>query len=68
MKNETTLTPEIMIEELMYFILHNQMDGKLDPDHPFMDLYVNLQKCLDKLNNDKYDLYVSVNADETKTQ
>lgn len=57
-----------MIEELMYFILHNEMNGKLDPDHPFMDLYVNLQKLLDKVNNDKYDLYVSVNADETKTQ
>jgi len=57
-----------MIEELMYFILNNEMQGKLDPDHPFMDLYVNLQKCLDKLNNDKYDLYVSVSADETKTQ
>ncbi len=66
MKNETTLTPELMIEELMYFILNNEMNGKLDPDHPFMDLYVNLQKCLDKLNNDKYDLYVSVKNDETK--
>lgn len=66
MKNETTLTPETMIEELMYFILNNEMDGKLDPDHPFMDLYVNLQKCLDKLNNDKYDLYVSVKNDEVK--
>lgn len=55
-----------MIEELMYFILNNEMNGTLDPDHPFMDLYVNLQKCLDKLNNDKYDLYVSVQNDEVK--
>jgi hypothetical protein len=68
MTRETVLEPTIMIEELMYFILNNEMQGKLDPDHPFMDLYVNLQKCLDKLNNDKYDLYVSVSADETKTQ
>ena len=49
-----------MIEELMYFILHNQMNGKLDPDHPFMDLYVNLQKLLDKLDRDRRDMYVSV--------
>ena len=64
--SETTLQPTVMIEELMYFILHNEMNGTLDPDHPFMDLYVNLQKCLDKLNNDKYDLYVSVQNDEVK--
>jgi hypothetical protein len=55
-----------MIEELMYFILHNEMNGKLDPDHPFMDLYVNLQKLLDKLNNERHDLYVSVKNDEVK--
>ena len=65
---ETTLTPEIMIEELMYFIFHNEMNGELNPDHPFMTLYVELQKLLDKLNNERHDLYVSVNADETKTK
>ena len=63
---EITLEPTIMIEELMYFILNNEMNGKLDPDHPFMDLYVNLQKLLDKLNNERHDLYVSVKNDEVK--
>ena len=57
-----------MIEELMYFILHNEMDGELNPDHPFMTLYVELQKLLDRQNQKRYDLYVSVNADETKTK
>ena len=55
-----------MIEELMFYIMQNEMDGKLDPDHPMMELYINLQKLLDKLNNERHDLYVSVNADETK--
>ena len=63
---ETILTPEIMIEELMFFILHNEMNGELNPDHPFMDLYVELQKLLDRQNQKRYDLYVSVSADETK--
>lgn len=63
---EITLEPTIMIEELMYFILNNEMNGKLDPDHPFMDLYVNLQKLVDKLNNERHDLYVSVVNDEVK--
>lgn len=62
---ETILTPEIMIEELMFFILHNEMNGELNPDHPFIDLYVNLQKLLDKLNNERHDLYVSVKNDES---
>jgi len=57
-----------MIEELMYFILHNEMSGELNPDHPFMTLYVELQKLLDKLNNERHDLYVSVTADATKTK
>ena len=65
---ETILTPEIMIEELMFFILHNEMDGELNPDHPFMTLYVELQKLLDRQNQKRYDLYVSVTADETKTK
>jgi len=63
-----TREPTVMIEELMYFILHNEMSGELNPDHPFMTLYVELQKLLDKLNNERHDLYVSVNADETKTK
>ena len=58
--------PREMIEELMFYIMQNEMDGKLDPDHPMMELYINLQKLLDKLNNERHDLYVSVNADETK--
>lgn len=63
---ELTLEPTVMIEELMYFILQNEMDGELNPDHPFMDLYVELQKLLDRQNQKRYDLYVSVKNDETK--
>lgn len=64
---KTNLTPEIMIEELMFYIHQNEMGGDcIDPDNRFFPLYLELQKLLDKLNNDKYDLYVSVNADETK--
>ena len=61
---EITLEPTVMIEELMYFILHNEMSGELNPDHPFMDLYVELQKLLDRQNQKRYDLYVSVDRDE----
>jgi len=65
---ETTLTPEIMIEELMYWIHQNEMGGDfIDPDNRFFPLYLELQKLLDKVNNDRHDLYVSVTADETKT-
>jgi len=65
---ETILEPEIMIEELMYYIHQNEMGGDcIDPDNRFFPLYLELQKLLDKLNNDKYDLYMSVAADETKT-
>jgi hypothetical protein len=63
---ETTLTPELMIEELQFHILHNEMNGELDPDNRFFPLHLQLQHLLDKLNNDRHDLYVSVNADETK--
>ena len=63
---ELTMYPREMIEELMFYIMQNEMNGKLDPDHPFMDLYVSLQKLLDKLNNERHDLYVSVNGDEVK--
>lgn len=61
--------PTVMIEELMFYIHQNEMGGDcIDPNNRFFPLYLELQKLLDKLNNDKYDLYVSVNADETKTQ
>ena len=63
---EIHLYPTEMIEELMFYIMQNEMDGKLDPDHPFMDLYVELQKLLDKLHNDRRDMYVSVINDEVK--
>lgn len=63
---EIHLYPTEMIEELMYFIMQNEMNGKLDPDHPFMDLYVELQKLLDKLHADRRDMYVSVFNDEVK--
>ena len=62
---ETILEPTLMIEELMYFILHNEMSGELNPDHPFMTLYVELQKLLDRQNQKRYDLYVSVKNDES---
>lgn len=55
-----------MIEELMFYIMQNEMEGKLDPDHPMMELYINLQHLLDKLDRDRRDMYVSVINDETK--
>lgn len=64
---ETILEPTIMIEELMYHIHQNEMGGDfIDPDNRFFPLYLELQKLLDKLNNDRHDLYVSVENDETK--
>lgn len=66
---ETTLTPELMIEELMFYIHQNEMGGDaIDPDNRFFPLYIELQKLLDHEQQKKYDLYVSVSADETKTQ
>ena len=56
----TTMYPREMIEELMFYIMQNEMDGKLDPDHPMMELYINLQHLLDKLDRDRRDMYVSV--------
>ena len=64
--SEIHLYPTEMIEELMFYIMQNEMNGKLDPDHPFMDLYVELQKLLDKLHNERRDMYVSVINDEVK--
>jgi hypothetical protein len=64
---ETVLEPTIMIEELMFYIHQNEMGGDcIDPDNRFFPLYLELQKLLDKLNNERHDLYVSVSADETK--
>jgi len=63
---EFNLYPTEMIEELMFYIMQNEMNGKLDPDHRFMDLYVELQKLLDKLHADRRDMYVSVINDEVK--
>jgi len=47
---ELLLQPSDMIEELMYHILWNEFDGKLDPDHKYFTLYVELQKLLDQEN------------------
>ena len=67
MSREITLEPSVMIEELMYWIHQNEMGGDcIDPDNRFFPLYLELQKLLDKLNNERHDLYVSVTADETK--
>jgi hypothetical protein len=64
---EITLEPSVMIEELMYWIHQNEMGGDfIDPDNRFFPLYLELQKLLDKVNNDRHDLYVSVKNDETK--
>ena len=66
--NETTLEPTVMIEELMFYIHQNEMGGDfIDPDNRFFPLYIELQKLLDKLNNERHDLYVSVKNDEVKT-
>ena len=48
MNRETLLQPSDMIEELMYHILWNEFDGKLDPDHKYFTLYVELQRLLDE--------------------
>ena len=61
------LTPKHMIEELMFYIHQEEMGGDfIDPDNRFFPLYLELQKLLDKVNNDRHDLYVSVKNDETK--
>ena len=64
---EITLEPTVMIEELMYYIHQNEMGGDcIDSSNRFFPLYLELQKLLDHEQQKKYDLYVSVNADETK--
>ena len=63
---ETILAPEIMIEELMYWIHQNEMSGDaIDPANRWLPLYLELQKLKDKLDNDRYDTYVSVKNDES---
>ena len=65
---EPTTEPTVMIDELLYWIHQNEMGGDcIDPDHRFFPLYLELLKLKDKIDNDKHDLYVSVSADETKT-
>ena len=60
------LQPSDMIEELMYYIHQNEMGGEcLDPDNRFFPLYLELQKLLDKLNNNDDKPYVSVKNDES---
>jgi hypothetical protein len=67
MSREITLEASVMIEELMFYIHQNEMGGDcIDPSNRFFPLYLELQKLLDHEQQKKYDLYVSVNADETK--
>ena len=68
MSREITLEPTVMIEELMFWIHQNEMGGDfIDPDNRFFPLYLELQKLLDKVNNDRHDLYVSVKNDEVRS-
>jgi hypothetical protein len=46
MTKELLLQPADMIEELMYHILWNEFDGKLDPDNKWFPLYISLQELL----------------------
>ena len=65
---ETVLEPTVMIEELMWWIHQNEMGGDfIDPDNKFFPLYIELQKLKDKLDNDRYDTYVSVKNDEVRS-
>ena len=41
------LQPSDMIEELMYHIMWNEFDGKLDPNHKYFPLYLSLQQLLE---------------------
>ena len=60
------LKPKDMIEELMFYIHQEEMGGDfIDPDNRFFPLYLEQQKLLDKVNNDRHDLYVSVKNDES---
>jgi len=60
------LKPKHMIEELMFYIHQEEMGGDfINPDHKFFPLYLELQKLLDKLNNNDDKPYVSVKNDES---
>ena len=62
------LKPKDMIEELMFYIHQEEMGGDfIDPDNRFFPLYLELQKLLDKVNNDRHDLYVSLKNDEVRS-
>ena len=68
MSREITLEPSVMIEELMFYIHQEEMGGDcIDPDNRLFPLYLELQKLLDKLNNERHDLYVSVKNDEVRS-
>jgi len=45
------LQPSDMIEELMYHIMWNEFDGKLDPNHKYFPLYLSLQHLLEDETN-----------------
>jgi len=65
---EITLEPTIMIEELMFYIHQNEMGADfIDPSNRWFPLYLELQKLKDKLDNDRYDTYVSVKNDEVRS-
>ena len=36
-----------MIEELMFYIMQEHFEGKLDTNHRYFDLYLSLQKMLE---------------------
>ena len=40
-------TPKQMIEELMFYIMQEHFEGKLDTNHRYFDLYLCLQRMLE---------------------
>jgi len=52
----------------MFYIHQNEMGGDcIDPSNRWFPLYLELQKLKDKLDNDRYDTYVSVKNDEVRS-
>jgi hypothetical protein len=39
--------PKQMIEELMFYIMQEHFEGKLDTNHRYFDLYLCLQRMLE---------------------
>ena len=39
--------PKQMIEELMFYIMQEHFEGKLDANHRYFDLYLSLQRMLE---------------------